>query len=156
MDGDEMNQIEYRIGNLFDAPEHVLLAHACNAQGVWGSGIAKAFKERFPVEYEDYAETCYLSRHDHITGSYIQAKGSRVVSLITSWGYGPHVSPPQLILENTREAFRQLLRSIGPNEEIHMPMINSGLFRVPWEKTECMLNEVLKDFPHKVVVWKQA
>lgn len=149
-----MNQIEYRTGSLFDAPPGALLVHACNSQGVWGSGIALEFKKRFPEAYKYYKTVCDESRHDNLVG-HIVLPGDSVACLITSWGYGQNVSPPHMILQATETAFRQLLRSVTPTEEIHMPMINSGLFRVPWEQTECILNKVLaQGFTNKCVVWR--
>ncbi|KAJ5901529.1 hypothetical protein N7495_002057 [Penicillium taxi] len=45
-------------GNLFDAPEGSALIHACNSRGIWGSGIAKEFKERYPTAYGIYRNHC--------------------------------------------------------------------------------------------------
>ncbi|PGG99706.1 ADP-ribose 1''-phosphate phosphatase [Blastomyces parvus] len=50
-------------GDLFDAPEGTALIHACNCQGSWGKGIAKAFKEKYPAAYQIFRAHCqqYLS-----------------------------------------------------------------------------------------------
>jgi O-acetyl-ADP-ribose deacetylase (regulator of RNase III) len=40
-------------GNLLDAPEYQI-AHGCNAQGVMGSGVAKAIREKWPEAYDFY------------------------------------------------------------------------------------------------------
>ena len=53
-----MAQLEYVKGSVFDAPKGVILAHACNAQGSWGSGVALEFKKRFPDAYAYYHKTC--------------------------------------------------------------------------------------------------
>lgn len=52
--------IIYRKGNLLDAPERVI-AHGCNAQGVMGSGVAKAIRDQYPKAYDDY-------RAQHLSG----------------------------------------------------------------------------------------
>lgn len=47
-------------GDLFEhfigkhLPEVDAIAHVCNAQGVMGSGFAKAVRELFPTAYEEY------------------------------------------------------------------------------------------------------
>lgn len=46
-------KIEYRIGDMLDGPE-IYLAHGCNAQGVMGSGVAKAVRARYPKAYDVY------------------------------------------------------------------------------------------------------
>ena len=40
--------------NLFDAPWDALLIHACNTQGVWGSGIAAQLKKAYPDAFMQY------------------------------------------------------------------------------------------------------
>lgn len=45
--------ITYRSGDVTKAPEKII-AHGCNAQGVMGSGVAKAIKEAFPRAYSFY------------------------------------------------------------------------------------------------------
>lgn len=47
--------IEYVKGNILDT-DCVLIAHGCNAQGVMGSGVAKAIRDKWPVAYEKYRE----------------------------------------------------------------------------------------------------
>lgn len=45
--------IIYKTGDLMQATEPVIL-HGCNAQGVMGSGVAKAIRATFPRAYEAY------------------------------------------------------------------------------------------------------
>lgn len=46
--------IEYVQGNLLDAPAGSIIIHGCNCQGVMGSGVAKAIRDRWPGAYEAY------------------------------------------------------------------------------------------------------
>ena len=48
-------KIKYKIGDLLDAPE-VIIIHGCNAQGVMGSGVAKAIRGKYPWAYEAYID----------------------------------------------------------------------------------------------------
>jgi ADP-ribose 1''-phosphate phosphatase len=60
-----------------------------------------------------------------------------VANMFTSKGYGPQVDSPDLIIIATRDCIAYLEnRGI---REVHMPKINSGAFKVPWEKTEAVL-----------------
>jgi O-acetyl-ADP-ribose deacetylase (regulator of RNase III) len=45
--------ITYKKGNVALADESYI-AHGCNAQGVMGSGVAKAIREQYPLAYEEY------------------------------------------------------------------------------------------------------
>ncbi|EKV13724.1 hypothetical protein PDIG_36350 [Penicillium digitatum PHI26] len=54
-------------GDLFDAPNGAALIHACNCQGVWGAGIARAFRERYPTAYEIYRNHCLTYRSHPVT-----------------------------------------------------------------------------------------
>lgn len=62
--------IEYRKGDLFaDAPEGTLLVHACNGKGVWGSGVAKQFREIYPAAFREYKAHCSSRSPDDLVGT---------------------------------------------------------------------------------------
>lgn len=126
--------------DLFNAPKNVVLAHACNAKGVWGSGVAVQFKKYFPVEYELYYHYCNNVKKSVLGTSVLL---NRVGCLITSLGYGDSVDPEDRIILNTKTSFTQLLDNT--TSDIYIPKINSGLFKVPWEKTEEVILEVIKN-----------
>lgn len=131
--------IEYKKGSLFEAPPGSVLVHACNAQGVWGSGIAAEFKKRFPKSFEEYRRFCesHSPRSDAV-GQYFESSEG-IVCLITSENYGDKVDPPGRILENTLKALAQLVREQGLRCNVHSNKFNSGLFNVPWEFTEAAI-----------------
>lgn len=134
--------IHYINDNLFNAPKDCLLVHACNAQGVWGSGIAKQFKEKFPLEFEMYAHYCSDNKIYLTQGTALIV--NRVGCLITSKDYGNNVDPVITILMNTNHALKELISNT--TMKIAMPKINSGLFKVPWENTEAILKSFNRDF----------
>ncbi|KAG8528940.1 uncharacterized protein KY384_006629 [Bacidia gigantensis] len=45
-------------GDIFTAPSHSVLLHACNSRGSWGAGVAAAFKSKYPKAYDDYRSHC--------------------------------------------------------------------------------------------------
>lgn len=47
-------------GNLLDIEEGII-AHQCNCQGVMGSGIAKAIRDKWPVVFEQYQIRCKMA-----------------------------------------------------------------------------------------------
>jgi ADP-ribose 1''-phosphate phosphatase len=148
--------IEYRNGNLFDATGQVVLAHACNCQGRWGSGIAKHFAQRFPLAYQKYQARC----RDGVSPGHafvLESPGELPVGvLLTSSSYGARVDPPEKIVAATHGAALMLIKYVEqhfPEFEIHSPKINAGLFNVPWEQTAEVLEHLLWGRAVKWVVW---
>lgn len=132
-----MTKIVYVKGNLFDAPYDQLLVHACNCQGVWGSGVAAEFKRQYPTEYALYKMWCENRPKKHLIGTTLLV--NQVGCLFTSVDYGVNVDSVTRIVENTKYALNDLQRFT--TMDIAMPKINSGLFKVPWELTEKVILE---------------
>jgi ADP-ribose 1''-phosphate phosphatase len=103
-----------------------------------------------------------------------------IACLFTSAGYGKRKDGPDVILENSGKAMRDLLGQVerlgclaagegdeleGKREEgnggtkriagLRMCRINSGLFGVEWERTEAVLSgiELEEGWPGEVEVW---
>lgn len=82
-------EIEYREGDMFTAPERMLL-HGCNAQGVMGSGVAKAMRETYPGAYDAYvlAHRYQGLRLGEIVWYTCKADGRTIANAITQDRYG--------------------------------------------------------------------
>lgn len=136
--------IKYINGSLFDAPKGSVLVHAVNGQGVWGSGIAVDFKRLFPESFRWYQYWCkdpmpYMGRPNATI--YLVENGYRVGCLLTSIGYGDDKDPPAMILRRTKAAVSDILSLT--DSPICSNKFNSGLFGVPWEDTEKVLESVI-------------
>lgn len=148
----------HKNGSLFDAPQGVILAHACNGMGVWGRGIAVEFKNRFPNSYEEYHNFCVLEKHEdqNPTGQTLicnEENNYKVACLITSLGYGVATDPKGAILNRTERALEDLFQQATTFgiKNIHSNKFNSGLFGVPWNETESILKDALKRYPE--ITW---
>lgn len=137
-----MGSIIYKKMSLFDAEPGSVLVHACNTRGVWGSGIAKVFKEKFPTAYSHYNKYC--KDFGLIGTAPIFEEGDySVVCLLTSSGYADTLDSKDKIIVNTTLA----LNNFCSNEHwryygkrpVYSNKFNSGLFNVPWEETERIL-----------------
>jgi ADP-ribose 1''-phosphate phosphatase len=156
--------IVYKQGSLFNAPKGSVLVHACNAQGMWGSGIAKQFNELFPQSYEEYKLICTLPEFSVGQAFVLNLENDyRVGCLITSANYGQLRDSQEVILKNTRAALLDILGAtnklscwIGEDQEIHSCKFNAGLFGVPWEETEKILLDVMKQIGYNKdwTVWE--
>ena len=171
-------EIEYRKGDMFSDQDmglgNKMFAHACNCQGVWGSGLAQAFRINFPSAYKSYSQLYQMRAHGPVGGItnlvgktlvvYDDEWEIDIACLHTSLYYGNLKSPPETILSNTESAIKHLFDDVlfpTPSIEIHSPMINAGLFNVPWELTARVIEGQLDRQNHMVngksikwVVWK--
>jgi len=152
-------------GDIFAAPPSSLIIHACNCEGHWGAGIAKAFHDRYPAAYEAYADHC--DEHGHSLFGKAQLipptdddeSKHFVGCLFTSRSMGRKKDSPTRILAATKPAMEDLLRQVdewnvkaassdddgggkGKAGEVRMCQINSGLFKVPWAKTKALLETI--------------
>lgn len=139
--------LSYEKISLFEVPKDSMLVHGCNAQGVWGAGIAAKFKSRFPSAFESYNAYC----KDMMTDSPGKgAAGKALISfgengyfvgcLVTSVNYGERKDPPSKIIAQTYLAlddfFNEYFRLGFTGKPIYSNKFNSGMFNVPWEETE--------------------
>lgn len=153
--------VSYKTMSLFDAPKDCVIVHACNSQGVWGSGIAKAFKEKYPHSFVVYNRFCSIANQERGTAcgraslsTFHDDEPHWVGWIVTSHNYGPLKDSPEQIKINTTLALAEFCRKVYtahppeeyPTIDVYSNKFNSGLFNVPWEDSELILNTVLKDF----------
>lgn len=145
------------INDIFNAPPNTLIIHACNTKGSWGGGIAKAFKGKYPAAFEVYKTHCQRNGGELVGQALLipphkEAGEEHFVGcLFTSVSKGREADSPAKILSATGPAMRHLLRQVQehntshPGEEmseVRMCKINSGLFKVPWEKTKDVIQAI--------------
>ena len=146
-----MNRIKYIKGDLLKAPQDRMLLHACNCAGNWGKGVALQIAKAYPLAYQMHKQNAPFSPGD------VQiikiATHSAIICLFTSKGYGRYVDSPSVILRNTKESLIALAEGLSDETAIvASPKINAGLFNVPWEDTEALINSFLKANPN--VTWE--
>lgn len=152
----ERKMITHKKMSLFDAPAGAVICHAVNAQGVWGSGIAREFKEIYPGAFTEYNKWCEKNGPGN-SGYWGWANWPNEIVgwLCTSENYGNRVDHPEVIKVNTTLAlidFCNRMYSMYPRPnwetiDIYSNKFNSGLFNVPWKDSELILETVLKKFP---------
>lgn len=149
--------VTYEKGDVMNVSDPLsILVHACNCEGRWGSGVAVCFRQRFPQAHHDYQILCRLHGHGLIGTTLIcDDQKPAVGCLFTSRGYGQQKDSVDQILFATDRAIKHMFEQLAPNIHIHSPMINAGLFAVPWEKTEEIINRHLELRPDlKWTVWQ--
>jgi ADP-ribose 1''-phosphate phosphatase len=145
-----MGTIEYKKMSLFDAPEHSILVHGCNAKGVWGSGIAVPFKEKFPRAFKEYNEYCLAMleaepKYGAVGSALLADRDNKyyVGCLITSFDYGRNRDDPHTIIGQTYLALHDFVRGLQfdnrMSDTIYSNKFNSGMFKVDWKYTETVI-----------------
>jgi ADP-ribose 1''-phosphate phosphatase len=145
-------------------------ADACNTRGSWRSGVAAAFKEKYPGAHKVYVSVC-AQEGESLAGKTLlippqAADAPRqhwIGCLFTSVAYGKAVDPPEVVLRHTKTSMEDLLRQVKALEdnagkdkpgEWHSAKINSVRFKVPWEETVKVIEDVLKGTEREVVVYE--
>lgn len=115
-----MNKLTYITGDLFAAPESVILVHACNTLGAWGGGIATTFKAKYPSHFEFYK--AYCEEHGQaLVGTCLLIPGNRhdIACMFTSRAYGKRKDKPKEILAATRTAVQDLIKQNTNKKPLH-------------------------------------
>lgn len=149
-----IQEVRYKKGDVLKSleDENTVIAHACNMQGMWGSGVAKFIGEKFPYSYYEYRMAINQGKVKLGGHYYAHDEYQAVVCLFTSNGYGPSKDSEDRIVANTRTAIDGFIKTASDGLKIVSPKINAGLFRVPWEKTEAIINETLQKY-NKEIIW---
>lgn len=128
-----------KVGNLLDVTKgHIV--HGCNAQGVMGSGVARAIRDKYPACYEMYLKEYNdvgLTLGDALPWS--ETDDFVIWNAITQEGFG---NPGRNCSYDAIEScFGLINRCVAMDQagekrapgEIHIPMIGAGLGGGNWE-----------------------
>lgn len=146
--------IEYRKGNLLDVTEGVII-HGCNMQGVMGSGVALAIKNKYPLCYDLYKE--------HVSKSYSELGNTifytvneklTIVNALTQENYGKdgrrYVNYAAIF-----KVFDRVLNGECRNGDVvHFPKIGAGLGGGNWNFIEQIINDTDPKDRVKKICWE--
>jgi ADP-ribose 1''-phosphate phosphatase len=149
--------IDYIEGDLFSAVDKtgkaIILLHACNCEGAWGSGIAAQFRKRYRAAYKAYQLHCQRFK-DELIGStgLIRVDSDEpderqvyIGCLFTSRRGGKRCDSPDAILENTKYCLTDLQAQLAETQYQDARLVgckfNSGIFKVPWTDTAKLIDE---------------
>lgn len=125
-------KIEYVKGDLLASRESVI-AHGCNAQGVMGSGIAKAIRDMYPTAYSDYRSTYEAQGKKLHLGQVVTTRTLErtILNIISQEYYGRN---PDVVYVSYDAIEKAILRI---NEmgyvRVGFPKIGAGLANGNWE-----------------------
>ncbi len=130
-------KIIYKQGNLLDT-DCSIIAHGCNAQGVMGSGVAKAIRAKYLYAYDSYRRTYEKQNRSLELGQVICAHSigkPTIANCITQEFYGRN---PNIMYVNY-DAIVECMKNINQykcmvNDSpcVAMPKIGAGLGHGDW------------------------
>lgn len=145
--------IQYRKGNLLDVQTGII-AHGCNCQGVMGSGVALAVRNKYPVAYDKYRYECMGLTDDArsaLLGRYNivpVAPGLWVANMFTQDIYGG--DGQKYVSYDAIDACFASINTRG--HTLNIPKIGAGLGGGDWNVIESIINHRVDN--QSVIVWE--
>lgn len=137
--------VEYVKGDLLDAP--YTIGHGCNCQGVMGSGVAKAIREKFPKAYSRYRSSYENANYKLHLGDihFVNCNGKIIINMMTQDNYGRD-GHKYVSYDAIHECFSFLDRMSKDrrmsHEDIAIPKIGAGLGGGDWNVIAAIINSV--------------
>lgn len=144
--------IEYKKGDLLAVTEGVII-HGCNAQGVMGSGVALAVKNKYPKAYEAYKS--FEERRGLRTASISEWRVSKnlcIANMVTQEFYGRDPKVRYVSYGAIHLGFERLHESHPITETFHFPRIGAGLGNGDWNKISELIDFACPD--RVLVCWE--
>lgn len=136
-------------GNLLDATENII-GHQVNCQGVMGSGVAKAIKDRWKSAYFGYINYCYGKHPYDLLGDMLLVDlGERrfVGHLFGQLNYGRN-KVRYTDYEALKEALIKL-KTVAEHNKLSVALpygIGCGLANGDWNVVYKIIEEVFQDY----------
>jgi O-acetyl-ADP-ribose deacetylase (regulator of RNase III) len=135
-------------GDLLDAPEKII-AHGCNAQGVMGSGVALAIKNKYPSAYISYMKLIKYCKDNlksplcHCAVAF--SKDKIILNAITQEFYGrdgKQYVNYEAVTRSLARGIKALLAQGHDVRRIAIPKIGAGLGGGDWEIIKGLLADI--------------
>lgn len=142
-----MNKIKVKLGDICSVNSGIIV-HGCNAQGVMGSGVAKAIRSKYPQVFEDYKNfknQFGLELGDCVPTQVIDKEADVdivIISAITQQFYGRDSQRyvDYEVVAGFFEGIEDTAKYFG-HTEIHFPLIGCGLGGGKWSVISNIIEE---------------
>jgi O-acetyl-ADP-ribose deacetylase (regulator of RNase III) len=139
-------------GDLFATPGLRAYAHGCNIAGHMDSGVAVAFKKRWPEMFAEYAQRCADRRFQ--LGDVLVWTGEDVVvyslAIQQNWKTRPKLAAFSRALDRTID-----LATKAGIDRVGFPRIGAGVGGLDWTRVRRVLEEAGEKTPVKLEVFEQ-
>ena len=147
-----MKQIKF--GDILSVTEGIIV-HGCNAQGVMGSGIALAIKNKYPEVYQEYTDAfknaTWVPRDLLGSAQVVKIKSNKplyVVNGITQENFGRD-GAKYVSYQAIQMVFSQVAMMASSNSlDVHYPMIGAGLGGGDWAIISDIIDTTFSQYPN--------
>lgn len=151
--------MNYKRGNLLSVTDvNSIILHGCNAQGVMGSGVARAVRDMYPGAFEKYCTDIYNGLKLGQMSWYSSANEPVIASGITQEHYGRDIDTRYVSYDAVDDVMCAVFSAAKAlNFNVHMPKIGSGLGNGDWTVIEQIIISAAKkcNFPQeKIFIWE--
>jgi len=139
-------------GDLFNTPGLHAYANGCNCVGAMDSGVAVAFKKRWPRMFAEYAARCADGRF-HLGDVFVWSEGETVIynlAIQEHWKKKAKLPAVARALRKTVE-----LAAAAGIERVGVPRIGAGLGGLEWPRLKSVLTAVGGETTVTLVVFEQ-
>lgn len=146
--------ISYCQGDLLDADADALV-NAVNTVGVMGKGLALAFKNRFPANFQGYAVAC--QRGEVVTGRMFVTETQAMLGprWIVNFPTKQHWRDPSRLewVQTGLQDLRRFLLAEGV-QSVALPALGAGLGGLSWPAVRAEIEAALADLPVVIRVYE--
>jgi O-acetyl-ADP-ribose deacetylase (regulator of RNase III) len=146
-------------GNLLDSKDNII-AHQCNCRGGFGSGVAKAIRDKWPLVYQKFMEAFHLSKRSSDLLGKIQVvkltKDQRVVNLYAQEDYG-YDGQRYTSYDALDKCLKKLSSYCVENKlnTVSIPYkMSSDRGGADWDVVLALIKSAFKDTDVKISTWK--
>lgn len=127
-----------------------VIVHGCNAQGVMGSGVARALRNKWPQIYDPYRRMCDKERYSQrLLGEVCPVDVSDdptlpiyVLNGITQQLFGAD-GKPYADINAIRSVLKKSMDFASQHElDLYLPEIGCGLGGLKWDDVQQVMHEV--------------
>lgn len=137
-----------------------IIVHGCNAQGVMGSGIAKAIRDKYPEVYEEYRLLFQNASNNKKallgTAQIVQIRSNEnllIANGITQEYYGRD-GLKYVSYKAIQEVFAKVaILAVSQRLDVHYPLIGAGLGGGDWAIISEIIDNVFQDSGIKRTLW---
>ena len=143
--------------------ESGVVVHGVNCQSVFGAGLAKQIRQKYPEVCSEYLRIFkdyggYRYKGDRSLLGHIQVTSIsddlHFVNAFTQLNYG-NDEKKYVSYDAVDTVFCNIAKTISEENDIHFPKIGCGLAGGEWSVIKSIIEHRLKDFPNKFLWIKE-
>lgn len=156
------SQIKTIYGDLLTERPNSIIIHGCNCQGVMGSGVALAVKNKYFHAYEDYLDTCDAHKPEELLGKLSivalddSIRPNYIINGFTQLNFGQGRQVNYDAIYEVFERTNWFMRQVQREQTLYFPKIGAGLGGGNWRIISTIIEETVDQRFNPTLVEYQA